>query len=46
VDIKIVSERLGHASSLITRDIYQHVSPAMASDAAEKVARIIFGEPS
>jgi integrase len=46
VDVKIVSERLGHASSLITRDIYQHVSPAMASDAAEKVAGIIFGEPS
>jgi integrase len=40
--VKIVSERLGHASSLITRDLYQHVSPAMASDAAERVAGLIF----
>lgn len=42
IDVKIVSERLGHASSLITRDLYQHVSPAMASDAAERVAGLIF----
>ncbi len=42
VDVKIVSERLGHASSLITLDIYQHVSPAMASNAAERVADLIF----
>lgn len=43
VDIKIVSERLGHASTAITWDIYQHVTPAMQSDAAERVARLIFG---
>lgn len=46
IDVKIVSDRLGHASSLITRDIYQHVTPAMASDAAEKVADLIFGHGS
>ena len=42
VDVKIVSERLGHASTTITWDIYQHVTPAMQSDAAERVANLIF----
>lgn len=42
VDVKIVSERLGHASATITWDIYQHVTPAMQSDAAERVAALIF----
>jgi integrase len=44
VDIKIVSERLGHASTKITWDIYQHVTPTMQADAAETVARVIFGD--
>jgi integrase len=43
VDVKIVSERLGHASAKITWDIYQHVTPTMQTDAAETVARLIFG---
>lgn len=43
VDVKIVSERLGHASAKITWDIYQHVTPAMQTDAAETVAQLIFG---
>ena len=43
VDVKVVSERLGHASTSITWDIYQHVTPAMASDAADRVAGLIFG---
>jgi integrase len=42
VDVKIVSQRLGHASATITWDIYQHVTPAMQSDAAERVANLIF----
>jgi hypothetical protein len=42
VDVTIVSERLGHASATITWDIYQHVTPAMQSDAAERVASLIF----
>jgi integrase len=42
IDVKIVSERLGHASATITWDIYQHVTPAMQSDAAERVAGLIF----
>jgi len=43
IDIKIVSERLNHSSTNITREIYTHVTPPMQSDAAEKVAGEIFG---
>jgi integrase len=43
VDVKVVSERLGHASTTITWDIYQHVTSSMASDAAQVVADLIFG---
>lgn len=43
IDIKIVSERLNHSSTNITREIYTHVMPPMQSDAAERVARLIRG---
>lgn len=46
IDIKIVSERLNHSSTHVTREIYTHVTPPMQSDAAERVARTIFGEGS
>jgi integrase len=38
---KVVQERLGHANVSITLDLYSHVSPAMQSDAAERVAALI-----
>ncbi len=41
IDIKIVSERLNHSSTHITREIYTHVTPPMQADAAEQVARLI-----
>jgi integrase len=40
---KIVQERLGHSSIAVTLDIYSHVSQPMASDAAERLAAVIFG---
>ena len=40
---KVVSERLGHASVGITLDLYSHVTPAIARDAADSVAATIFG---
>lgn len=43
VHVKVASERLGHSSSVITLDTYSHVSGAVASDAAEQVANLIFG---
>ncbi len=41
VPAKVVQERLGH--SLVTLDIYSHVSPGMQRDAAEDLARAIAG---
>ena len=43
VDVKVVSERLGHSSPVITWTIYQHVVKGMQTDAAERVADAIFG---
>lgn len=40
IDIKIVSERLNHSSTNITREIYTHVTPPMQSDAAEQVSAL------
>lgn len=40
---KVVQERLGHANISITLDIYSHATAALHSDAADKVAGIIFG---
>jgi integrase len=38
---KVVQQQLGHANVSITIDIYSHVSPAMQSDAAERVAAMV-----
>ncbi len=40
---KVVQERLGHSNISITLDTYSHVIPAMRTDAASKVADLIFG---
>lgn len=41
--MKVVQERLGHASIAITADIYSHVSRELDQAAAERVASVIFG---
>jgi integrase len=41
---KVVSERLGHATVGVTLDLYSHVVPSIARDAAELVASRIFDE--
>jgi len=41
VDIKIVSDQLGHSTTTITRDTYQHVRRATHRDAAEKVVALL-----
>ena len=38
---KVVSQRLGHANTAITSDLYQHVLKAMDAEAANTVARLI-----
>jgi integrase len=42
--VKVVSERLGHASIAITLDVYAHVTPQHDADAAERVERLLVGE--
>lgn len=41
VDIKVVSETLGHSDTRITRDIYQSVLDDLARDSAEKVVQLV-----
>ncbi len=41
LDIKIVSDQLGHATTRITHDLYQHVRRAVHGDAAEKVEDLL-----
>ncbi|MEV7441020.1 tyrosine-type recombinase/integrase [Streptomyces sp. NPDC091204] len=41
VDIKIVSETLGHSETRVTHDIYQSVMPKQAADAAEATAAMV-----
>jgi integrase len=41
--VKVVSERLGHATVTITMEIYQHVMPGMQAEAAARFAAIIEG---
>lgn len=41
VDIKVVSETLGHSDSRITRDVYQSVLDDLARAAAEAVVKLV-----
>jgi len=38
VAMKVVSDRLGHSTTGITADLYTHVAPALALDAADAIA--------
>jgi integrase len=42
--VKVVSERLGHATPTITLGVYAHVMPGMQRDAARAFADLVFGE--
>ncbi|MQB02218.1 MAG: tyrosine-type recombinase/integrase [Actinobacteria bacterium] len=41
VPVKVVSERLGHASTSFTMDTYAHVLPGMQEDAVVTVANLV-----
>lgn len=41
VDVKIVSDTLGHSDTRITRDIYQSVLPEVGRGAAEATAKLV-----
>ena len=40
---KVVSERLGHASIVLTLDTYSHVLPTMQKEATNKMEKLMFG---
>jgi integrase len=42
-NVKVVSERLGHASAALTLDVYSHVLPDMQQRAAERLESLLFG---
>jgi hypothetical protein len=44
--VKVVSERLGHATTQLTLDIYAHVLPAMDAEAVQRFAALVLGEGS
>ena len=41
VDLKVVSERLGHSQIAITADLYTHVNSGPGRAAAEQIARAL-----
>ncbi len=41
IDIKIVSDQLGHSTTRITQDLYQHVRLQVHTDSAEKVVDLL-----
>ncbi|GGV55113.1 hypothetical protein GCM10010277_54750 [Streptomyces longisporoflavus] len=41
IDIKIVSDTLGHSDTRITRDIYQSVLPQVGRSAAEATTKLV-----
>jgi integrase len=43
IQIKVVSEMLGHSDIKVTLGIYAHVMPGMAREAVEMLDRVIFG---
>lgn len=41
---KVVSERLGHASIVLTLDVYSHVLPSMQQAATDKLENLLFSK--
>ena len=44
VHAKVVSERLGHSTIMLTMDTYSHVLPSMQKDAAAKLDAMLYGD--
>jgi excisionase family DNA binding protein len=45
-EMKLISQRLGHANIAVTLDLYAHVLPAADEQAANTLARVILGDQS
>lgn len=44
IDTRVLSGRLGHATTAFTADVYQHLLPGMDRDAAARIARLVDDE--
>ena len=44
VNLKVISERLGHSSIRCTADIYSHVVPSLQAAATDEIGNILYGE--
>jgi integrase len=42
VDVRVVADMLGHSQTRVTSDTYQHVLPAMAKDAADRLGAVLW----
>lgn len=40
---KVVAERLGHSSTMLTLDVYSHVAPGMQSEATACIEKMLYG---
>lgn len=45
LNLKVVSERLGHTSIRTTADVYAHVTPSLQEAATQRIGDILYGEP-
>jgi integrase len=41
IPVKVISQRLGHSSTRITQDVYQHVLREVQEDAAVQIAALV-----
>jgi integrase len=46
VHVKVVQELLGHSSAMMTLDVYSHAIPALAEQAVQGLAGMLFPRPS
>lgn len=46
VNPKVISERLGHSTIVLTSDVYSHVLPSMQEAATEHLEEMIFNRSS
>jgi integrase len=43
VDVRVVADMLGHSQTRVTSDTYQHLLPALAQDAADRMGAALWG---
>lgn len=44
IPVKVMSTRLGHATTAFTQDVYMHSVPSLEDSAADQIADLIFGD--